>query len=125
MSERDDRKLGMDRNITRRDLLNGVAVGTGGVVARSLLPGVDWNALGQSTASQDQPGYDPPALTGLRGSHEGSFEAAHEVRDGKFPKPGSSVTDSKENYDLVIVGGGISGLRRRTSGAPGIRMRES
>ena len=110
MSERDDRKLGMDRNITRRDFLNGVAVGTGGVVAGSLLPGIDWNALGQSTASQDQPGYYPPALTGLRGSNEGSFEAAHQVRDGKFPKPGSSVTDSKENYDLVIVGGGISGL---------------
>ena len=88
MSERDDRKLGMDRSITRRDFLNGVAVGTGGVVAGSLLPGMDWCAPDQSTTSQDQPGYYPPALTGLRGSHEGSFEAAHEVRDGKFPKTG-------------------------------------
>ena len=110
MSEREDRKLGMDRNITRRDFLNGVAVGTSGAVAGSMLPGLAWEALGASTAAQDQPGYYPPALTGLRGSHPGSFEAAHGVRDGKFPKPGAAPADTKETYDLVIVGGGISGL---------------
>ena len=34
MTER-DRALGMDRKITRRDLLNGVAVGMGGAMAES------------------------------------------------------------------------------------------
>lgn len=110
MSERNDRKLGMDRNITRRDFLNGVAVGTGGAVARSMLPGLAWEALGGSKAAQDQPGYYPPALTGLRGSHEGSFEAAHGVRDAKFPTKGAAASDTKETYDLVVIGGGISGL---------------
>jgi len=110
MSERSDRKLGMDRNITRRDFLNGVAVGASGAVAGSMLPGFAVEAIGASTAAQDQPGYYPPALTGLRGSHEGSFEAAHGVRDGKFPGKGRTANDTKETYDLVVVGGGISGL---------------
>jgi len=110
MSEREDRKLGMDRNITRRDFLNGVAAGTCGAMAGSLLPGLDWEALTSSTAPQDQRGYYPPELTGLRGSHEGSFEAAHGVRDGKFPAKNDTAFDTEEIYDLVIVGGGISGL---------------
>src|SRR5216684_6910662 len=110
MSEREDRKLGMDRNITRRDFLNGVAVGTGGAVAGSMLPGFAWETFAASISAQDQPGYYPPALTGMRGSHPGSFEAAHGVRDGKFPARGASANDTKEIYDLVIVGGGISGL---------------
>ena len=109
MSERNDRKLGLDRNITRRDFLNGVAVGTGGALAGSMLPGFAWEAFGAS-AAQDRPGYYPPALTGLRGSHVGSFEAAHGVRDGKFPAKSSAPVDTKELYDLVIVGAGISGL---------------
>ena len=109
MSERNDRKLGMDRNITRRDFLNGVAVGTGGALAGSMLPGFAWEAF-ETSAVQDRPGYYPPALTGLRGSHVGSFEAAHGVRDGKLPAKGSAPVDTKELYDLVIVGGGISGL---------------
>ncbi len=110
MSECSDGKLGMDRSITRRDFLNGVAVGTGGAVAGSMLPGFALEALGGATAAQDQPGYYPPALTGLRGSHEGSFEAAHSVRDGQFPRKGAAPSDTKETYDLVVVGGGISGL---------------
>jgi spermidine dehydrogenase len=46
-------------------------------------------------------------LTGLRGSHVGSFEAAHAVRDGRKPE---NARDTGEAYDLIVVGGGISGL---------------
>ena len=110
MNKCDDKKLGMDRNITRRDFLNGVAIGTGTIAAQSLLPEAAWGTLSPSSAAQDQPGYYPPALTGLRGSHQGSFEDAHGVRDGKYPPHGATPNDSREVYDLVIVGGGISGL---------------
>jgi len=49
-------------------------------------------------------------LTGLRGSHAGSFETAHSLRDGTFWKTAAPVFDTKEVYDLVVVGAGISGL---------------
>src|SRR5690242_14849137 len=60
MSESDDKKLGMDRPITRRDFLNGVAVGTGGTIASSALPSFALGALADPGAAQDQPGYYPP-----------------------------------------------------------------
>ena len=51
----------------------------------------------------------PPALMGMRGSNPGSFEVAHALAWGgaKFEKP-KIQTDN--DYDLVVVGGGISGL---------------
>ena len=114
---RDDRRpargqiLGMDAAITRRDFLNGVAVAVGGGVASAVLPpGSMAAAFAGGEAPQDQPGYYPPALTGLRGNHFGSFEAAHALRDGEFwPRAGKAVA-TDETYDLVVVGGGISGL---------------
>ena len=110
MSESEDKKLGMDRRITRRDFLNGVAVGASGAAAGSVLNSLALAELTDPLAAQDRPGYYPPALTGMRGSHAGSFEAAHSVRDGKPPTKGSAPADTKEVYDLAIVGGGISGL---------------
>ena len=62
------------------------------------------------TAAQDRPGYYPPALTGMRGSHPGSFEAAHALRDGAFRRSGATPNETGEQYDLIVVGGGISGL---------------
>ncbi len=56
------------------------------------------------------PGYYPPALTGLRGNHPGSFEAAHALRDSEFWSQAAAPIETNETYDLVIVGGGISGL---------------
>jgi spermidine dehydrogenase len=114
---RRDRELGMHRAISRRDFLNGVAIGLG-----VLGPGVAGNLEG-AQFPQDSPGYYPPALTGMRGSHPGSFEAAHTLRDGNFWKTAGKPVDTGEAYDLIIVGGGISGLaaayfyRARTSPA--------
>ena len=83
-------------NITRRDFLNGVAL----TVAAGVTP---WDQIAA------QPARYPPALTGLRGHHAGAFEVAHELaREGK-----TFAFDSvpiAERYDLVVVGGGISGL---------------
>ncbi|MGC1522736.1 MAG: NAD(P)-binding protein [Steroidobacteraceae bacterium] len=101
-----DRELGMDRNIPRRDFLQGALVG-----AAAVLTGPLGRAMAQgltpSTAAQDRPGYYPPLLNRMRGSHPGSFEAAHALRDGAPEKPG---IDTGESYDLIVVGGGISGL---------------
>jgi spermidine dehydrogenase len=51
----------------------------------------------------------PPARTGMRGSHDGTFEVAHNLRDGRLRRLGAA-TDTGEAYDLVVVGGGLSGL---------------
>jgi spermidine dehydrogenase len=99
-----DRELGMDRPITRRDFLDGVAVGIG---AASLLAG---KAEGATAYAQDRPGYNPPTLTGMRGSHDGSYDYAHALRDGNVFKNAGTPVNTQEAYDLVIVGGGISGL---------------
>jgi spermidine dehydrogenase len=102
------RRLGMGRPITRRDFIDGIAVAA--AVAAS--PGVPHcrDLKPTATAPQDCPDYNPPTLTGMRGSHPGSFETAHALRDGTFPKEGTSPIDTGEHYDLIVVGGGISGL---------------
>jgi spermidine dehydrogenase len=96
----------MGAKITRRDFLNGVAITAGA----AMVPAEMWAAAAADLEAQDAPGYYPPAKTGLRGSHVGSFETMHAVRDGRFWNEAPKAIDSGESYDLVIVGGGISGL---------------
>jgi len=105
-----DRELGMNREITRRDFLNGMLVSTAGMAAVSWLPGLLGAAALDTAEPQNQPGYYPPALTGMRGSHEGSYQVAHALRDGTFWDSVGEPIDTRETYDLVVVGGGISGL---------------
>jgi spermidine dehydrogenase len=88
----------MDRSITRRDFLNGVGV----TVGASLFSSPVARAMGLASSE-----LYPPAATGLRGSHDGSWEVAHKLRDGKMWEDGFATGES---YDLVVVGGGISGL---------------
>jgi spermidine dehydrogenase len=104
-----DRALGMEVPIARRDFLNGAAIAVGSAIAGSW-PDVIAAAAAAGPAAQDAPGYYPPILTGLRGNHPGSFEAAHRLRDGEFWSQARKLTDTEEVYDLVVVGGGISGL---------------
>src|ERR1700756_100711 len=87
-------------SISRRDFLNGVAL----TVAAGLTPAAQIAA---------EPLRYPPALTGLRGQHAGSFETAHaQAREGKrFALDRLPV---EERCDLVVVGAGISGLAAAT-----------
>jgi spermidine dehydrogenase len=87
--------------ISRRDFLNGVALSL--AAGTSLSP---FEALAQASGAS---AHYPPLLTGLRGSHAGSFEIAHAaaMAGAKFGHP-DEQTDA--TYDLVVVGGGISGL---------------
>jgi spermidine dehydrogenase len=106
-SER-SRRLGVGGPITRRDFIDGIAV-TAAIAASAPVRGaIDPGEA--AVAPQDRPGYYPPALTGLRGSHQGSFEAAHALRDGTLATSGANPIDTGEHYDLIVVGGGISGL---------------
>jgi spermidine dehydrogenase len=106
MGDPQDKDLGMHRDITRRDFLNGVAVTAGAaVIPLHLLA-----ALQNNTDPEKSTEYYPPALTGLRGSHVGSFEVAHSVRDHDFWEKAPKPIETGEKFDLIVVGGGISGL---------------
>src|ERR1700680_958793 len=97
--------------ITRRDFLNGIPLTVSAAAAAGLLPGSIAAAFAAAQAPQDAPGYYPPALAGLRGSHPGAYEAAHRLRDGDFwsqpppyPPPqageGREGAQTDEIYDL-------------------------
>src|SRR5580700_8474522 len=102
-----DRELGMSCPITRRDFLNGIALGVGGVLsAPHLIAALDSPVYAPEKATD----YYPPALMGMRGNHDGTFTFAHKLRDGKAWDTGGTPEPAGETYDLIVVGGGISGL---------------
>jgi len=107
-----DKELGMGREITRRDFLNGVAIGVGGTLVAGEISADTLLAAGalDEFAPEKSPDYYPPAKTGLRGNHDGTFTFAHRLRDGEGPDSFGDPAGTGENYDLVVVGGGISGL---------------
>src|SRR5215831_14639030 len=92
-----DQELGMDRKITRRDFLDGIAMVIGGA------------ACPFAIAGEGLPAY-PPALTGLRGDQDKVYEFAHRLRDGKAWESFAPPEEEKIRYDLIVVGAGISGL---------------
>ena len=96
------RDLGMDRRIARRDFLNGMAVGIGGIYAA--LHTADARA---QTASA--PDY-PPQATGLRGHYPAAIQHFDAIDRGAFANYPPVDVSTGEIYDLVIVGGGLSGL---------------
>lgn len=88
--------------ITRRDFVHGLAVAG----SLSGLP----RSVGAQLLGFGEEEYYPPALTGLRGAHAGSFEIAHALarRGERFPGP--APADEGRVYDLVVVGAGLSGI---------------
>ncbi|MEM8682034.1 MAG: NAD(P)-binding protein [Pseudomonadota bacterium] len=91
-----DKALGMQAAITRRDLFHGV----GALALSAAMPSRLW-ADGAATAY-------PPGLTGMRGNHDGSFEVAHSLAFTGLPS--REAAQDAGDVDLVVVGGGISGL---------------
>ena len=88
--------------VSRRDFLSGVPVAlTGAALACREVPAFEAQIEREGATPY------PPLRTGMRGSHPGSFEAAHAfVHEGRT----WTAEDTGESYDLVVVGAGISGL---------------
>ncbi len=109
MSSLSDRDLGMHRSITRRNFLGGVSVAIAGSMwSHGTLEAFD---LPQSASDFEKaPNYYPPGLSGLRGSHAGSYETAHELAMNRRSWDVAAAVDTGESYDLVVVGAGLSGL---------------
>ena len=93
----------MKKEITRRDFLNGARVAIG---ATLLNPWITSCGVKDPYSFGLEKSYYPPAKTGLRGSHDGSWETMHaRVLGNEW-----NTNTIDDEYDLVIVGGGISGL---------------
>ncbi|MDP6992812.1 MAG: NAD(P)-binding protein [Woeseiaceae bacterium] len=91
-------------SINRRDFVNGCALSLAAGTSISPLDAIAQDLLDPAALPPD---YYPPTLQGMRGSHDGSFEVAHAVRDGATF---NAVDAGDPVYDLVVVGGGLSGL---------------
>lgn len=103
MTPSGDRHLGMDRPITRRDFLQGVALGA----AAYALP------LRGALAQGEPPPRAPAGGGGgaFRGQDADALRLGHFVRD-RLDEEGvpKDVADTGERYDLVVVGAGLAGL---------------
>ncbi|MFZ3215746.1 MAG: NAD(P)-binding protein [Candidatus Acidiferrales bacterium] len=103
-----DKEIGMGRSITRRDFLNGVGIAVGSSLLPLDTPWFERFGLPQSPLAPEQKsGYYPPVLTGMRGTTDAVMEVGHALRDGNT---WNTPTPDSDSYDLIVVGGGISGL---------------
>ncbi len=109
-----DRDLGMHRAISRRDFLGGMSI----AIAGSVVPGSGRaEEPGSPAAPAASPATNrraltafPPARTGMRGNHAGSFEVAHQLAFEGRSDWGPTEEPDAADYDLVVVGAGASGL---------------
>jgi len=101
----------VSKQIKRRDFVSGMAIGAGGLLLAGCTdaPPVSFNnKVPRGSRAPSSGSYYPPTLTGMRGSHEGSYEVAHAL-SWRGEKPADyQLLD--EHYDLVVVGAGMSGL---------------
>jgi spermidine dehydrogenase len=109
-SAAEDRDLGMGRRIPRRDFLNGIALGITGAYAAASGARVSASAQPPASAPDLDASTYPPLRSGLRGNYPSSIEDFDGIRTGTFANTAAADSDGSEDYDLVIVGGGISGL---------------
>ncbi len=110
----------MESNITRRDFLNATLLTSGGALLAAVSPAellrAKSQANGRNGAMHPVPEDDWTGYGGVgdygnsNGNTTAVFEAGHQIRDGVFESLPGDVIDTKEIYDCVIVGGGISGL---------------
>ncbi|HZM08090.1 MAG TPA: NAD(P)-binding protein, partial [Methylocella sp.] len=86
-----ERALGMHRLISRRDFLNGMAIGGASLAGFPLAAG----ALPRGE---------------FQGQTDQNFAVMHALRDKSFWETAGTPEASGEHYDLIVVGAGISGL---------------
>lgn len=104
-NEHDDKSLGMDRRICRRDFLNSTLLASGSLLLSPLAPndllaqGKDWTGYGGVGDYHNSNGNTAEVM-----------DAGHKIRDRVFDSAPANALDTGETFDCVVVGGGISGL---------------
>ena len=111
MKKKND-KFNLASNISRRDFIGGTLVGAGASLLYSCTDPID-------LVSQNPGGVLNDAWTGYggvgdyaisNGNVASTRDAAHLIRDGFTPKMMEDAEDTNEEYDMVIIGGGFSGI---------------
>ena len=102
---KEDKSLGMDQRISRRDFLNSTLLASGSLLMTSLTPlqllaeGDDWTGYGGVGDYSRSNGNTLEVLA-----------AGHRIRDGEFDRLPTNIVETGEMFDCLVVGGGISGL---------------
>jgi spermidine dehydrogenase len=111
-SSRAERALGLDQDITRRDFLNSTLIASGAMLLNSASPAqLVAQAAPTGDASDDWTGYGGIGdYAHSNGNTQSVLDAGHQIRDGLFDSLPADLIDTRETYDCVVVGGGISGL---------------
>jgi spermidine dehydrogenase len=109
MSE--DRDLGLDVRITRKDFLNATLLGVGGFLLSASAPALARGVRDARTAQDDWTGFGGVGdYARSNGNTRAVLDAAHRVRDGVYATLPANAIDTGERYDVIVVGGGIAGL---------------
>lgn len=103
-NESGDDALGLNTPIERRDLLNSTLLAAGSMLLNSIAPF-------QLLAEEDWTGYG--GVGDYARSNGNTYEVmtdGHKIRDHVYERVSADAIDTGEEFDCVIVGGGISGL---------------
>jgi spermidine dehydrogenase len=110
--EEEDRRLGLNQDITRRDFLKGTLIGSGAMLLNMPAPGLADSAA-SARSSAEAAAWDGYAGVGdYTRSNGNTFavrEAAHLIRDGKVDAMLSTAVELGESFDVIIAGGGFAG----------------
>ena len=106
------KKIKLNANISRRDFIGGTLVGVGAALLYSYKDVIN-------TVSKDPHGVINDSWTGYggvgdyaisNGNVASTRDAAHLIRDGFTNKMRADAEETGEEYDMVIIGGGFSGI---------------
>ncbi|MEU8268676.1 FAD/NAD(P)-binding protein [Sphaerisporangium sp. NPDC049002] len=107
----------MDREISRRDFFDGVAAvaacaafGSRTRHGAAAVAGHAAGSLARSAHGRSHVGRLPARSMGLQGDTPDALGVAHALRDGRFWERAGTPEPTRESYDLVVVGAGISGV---------------
>jgi spermidine dehydrogenase len=108
----EDHKLGLDSKITRRDFLNSSLLGSGAALLSAACPMHAFSEHAKTGGAQDEfTGYGGVGdYADANGNTLPVVQAAHRVRDNYYREDPQNAEDTGEIFDLIIVGGGLTGL---------------